>query len=149
VSYTQAHAAWSCAPLNDSVPWLRHRIRAEIKAAGIVEPDGEVAYAIELVASELLSNAVRHKPSTSVQSGATRGETITVALHWQPTAARVVATDPYAGMPQHRNANVDDESGRGLLLMAAIGTWGVRPSTVGKHVWCEIPYGSGGLRDHA
>ncbi|RRR71459.1 ATP-binding protein, partial [Streptomyces sp. RP5T] len=41
--------------------------------------------------------------------------------------------------PRERVADPDDESGRGLLLVAhAADRWGTRPGTAGKTVWFEL-----------
>ncbi|MFJ8361358.1 ATP-binding protein [Streptomyces sp. NPDC093984] len=51
-------------------------------------------------------------------------------------------TDANDTLPTPRDASPDDESGRGLTLVAALADdWGAepRPGGIGKTVWFELP----------
>jgi hypothetical protein len=88
-----------------------------------------------LVVSELLTNAVKHAQPAS-PSGAScslvlrlsRGE-LTVAVH-----------DDDRRPPTLRSASLDEEGGRGLLLVQATSlAWGyAHPSPRGKLVWAKL-----------
>ncbi|GAB2482588.1 ATP-binding protein [Jatrophihabitans fulvus] len=84
---------------------------------------------IELVVSELVTNAVR-AGSASVR--------VAVEVTGRRAALRVADDAP--GWPQQRAASIHDVSGRGLALVAAISAaWGVRlTGETGKIVWAEI-----------
>jgi hypothetical protein len=52
-------------------------------------------------------------------------------------------------LPRRARPEVDDEHGRGLLLVSLIAQrWGTRPTPQGKAVWCvlDLPQESPGLR---
>ena len=84
---------------------------------------------VELVVSELVTNAMRHG----------RGE---ITMHLEVTPDRVVVgvQDQGAGRPSPRDADATDANGRGLALVAILATeWGVRPEPGGgKVVWCVL-----------
>lgn len=83
---------------------------------------------LELVASELVTNAVR--------AGSPR---IGVALALEGDRVVIRVSDEAAGWPEPRMADIYDIGGRGLPLVSAISTsWGVRLSGTGKVVWAEL-----------
>jgi anti-sigma regulatory factor (Ser/Thr protein kinase) len=84
---------------------------------------------VELVVSELVTNAVRHG----------RGE-ITMHLEVAPDRVVVGVQDQGAGHPSPREPDATDANGRGLALVAVLATqWGVRPEPGGgKVVWCVL-----------
>ncbi|MEU6354629.1 ATP-binding protein [Streptomyces sp. NPDC047072] len=80
-----------------------------------------------LLVSELVTNALRHATG--------------------PIGVRLVLTgvllvevsDPLPDPPRERQARPDDESGRGLQLVAhSARRWGTRPGVTGKTVWFEL-----------
>lgn len=85
---------------------------------------------VATIVSELVTNAVR--------AGAV---SITVTLTLGPSRLRIQVTDAAAGWPTLRDARLDDVTGRGLALVAAIADeWGVDPADpTGKHVWATVP----------
>ncbi|MEU3597543.1 ATP-binding protein [Streptomyces sp. NPDC006798] len=86
----------------------------------------EAADDIELVVSELVTNAVRHGrgPVRLRLTRSTRDVCVEVTGREQVVAA-------------HRRAGPDDESGRGLLIVAALSAaWGI--SADGRTVWSRI-----------
>jgi anti-sigma regulatory factor (Ser/Thr protein kinase) len=84
---------------------------------------------VELVVSELVTNAMRHG----------RGQ---ITMHLEVAADRVVVgvQDQGAGQPSPREPDATDVNGRGLALVAILATeWGVRPAPAGgKVVWCVL-----------
>jgi DNA-binding NarL/FixJ family response regulator len=83
---------------------------------------------VQLLVSEVVTNAVVHA-----------GSRPTVAVILLPEAVRIEVADdnPVALAP--RDANDDDESGRGLLLLDSMASrWGVEGSEHGKTVWFEV-----------
>jgi anti-sigma regulatory factor (Ser/Thr protein kinase) len=90
---------------------------------------------VELVASELASNAVRHS-----ESGRPGGYfTLHLAAFVDCWGVRV---DDAGGPnePQLHSAEADwDETGRGLMMVAALShRWGVLGDQYGRAVWAEI-----------
>ncbi|WP_405879903.1 ATP-binding protein [Streptomyces sp. NBC_01136] len=56
-----------------------------------------------------------------------------------PGALLVEVSDPLPDPPRERAADADDESGRGLQLVAGSSRrWGTRPGSAGKTVWFEL-----------
>ena len=90
---------------------------------------GDLTEDAELVASELVTNALLH--------GAGQCE-FRVAL--SDAALRIQVIDHGAGMPDPRTAGHRDEQGRGLLLVSALcAAWGVEALPGGgKMVWAEL-----------
>ncbi|MFJ5214692.1 ATP-binding protein [Streptomyces sp. NPDC088354] len=116
-----------------SVAAARHRVRARLREW---EADEGLRDDAEMIVSELFTNAVRH----------TGSEHIACALWFDGERLRLEVTDqgraPTA--PRPRAAGVDEEGGRGLLLVGALSqVWGVRPSDdgLGRVVWAELAAG--------
>lgn len=84
---------------------------------------------LELVVSELVTNAVRAGSPTVSVAVAVDGERIVLRVG-----------DDAGGWPEPRDADVYDTGGRGLPLVSAISSsWGVRMSgSGGKVVWAEL-----------
>jgi anti-sigma regulatory factor (Ser/Thr protein kinase) len=87
-----------------------------------------------LIASELVTNAIRHG-----QSGA---DSAAVELSWQRHAGRVVCmvTDRSLRPPVLGSPDRDSESGRGLQVVQALAaTWGwMMLGAAGKAVWAAL-----------
>jgi PAS domain S-box-containing protein len=84
-----------------------------------------------LLASELLTNAVRHA------SGPLH---LRLRLDGQELSVEVRDTSP--NVPQARRTGLDQECGRGLLLVQSLATaWGTRPTREGKTVWFSLAPG--------
>ena len=115
------------------VSTARHRLAAEL--AGAV-PAALRADA-ELVAAELLGNAVRH--AAPLPDGMIR---LTWRLRTSPAASLVEirVTDGGAeAAPQVRRMNPEAADGRGLYLVAALTTrWGVERDGLGQSVWAQL-----------
>ncbi|MFN8075725.1 MAG: SpoIIE family protein phosphatase [Kineosporiaceae bacterium] len=101
--------------------WLTGRLpQAELE---------ELAADVELLTSELVTNAVRH--------ARTRTELV-VSLH--PRVLVLEVRDGLEATPRWRRAEVDEEGGRGMFLVGQLAQdWGVRALPEGgKAVWCSL-----------
>ncbi|MFD8783022.1 ATP-binding protein [Kitasatospora sp. NPDC059599] len=128
----------------DAVEWMfprlprsagRARLRLLRQALTWEVPIESTEIALILL-SELVTNACRH-------ARAPRDRLIGVRL-LLPTCSvlRIEVSDASPELPALRRAALDDESGRGLELVAALATsWGAHPrgeGFIGKTVWFEI-----------
>ncbi|MGW0122563.1 SpoIIE family protein phosphatase [Streptomyces sp. NPDC003327] len=85
-------------------------------------------YTVELVVSELVTNAVRY--------GA---EPLTLRLLRGTTTLTAEVHDRASSAPYLRHAKAADEGGRGLHICATLAeNWGVRHTEDGKTVWVEL-----------
>jgi anti-sigma regulatory factor (Ser/Thr protein kinase) len=93
------------------------------------ERDPQVADTAELLASELVANAVQHAASP---------------LHFRVEVdadrVRLAVRDREPTLPQRRDPSPDDLFGRGLLLVEDLASdWGAEPvPDDGKVVWCVV-----------
>ncbi len=84
--------------------------------------------AVELLTSELATNAVRHARSP-----------FTVILRYDGQRVRVEVDDSSPLEPRQRTPSDEDTGGRGLILVDAMAeAWGVTPVRHGKRVWFEV-----------
>jgi len=114
-------------PLAHSVTLARRRATRLVAEWGHPALAGDVA----VVVSELMSNALLH--------GSLRDRLIRVRISLTAAALRVEVSDPRGErLPCPRPADVTDQFGRGLLLVAALADrWGVEPRSIGKTVYAE------------
>jgi anti-sigma regulatory factor (Ser/Thr protein kinase) len=84
---------------------------------------------IELCASELVTNALRHAESS-----------VTVIVRYDGSVVRVEVGDGSRALP-HRPVTEDGAtSGRGIMIVEALcASWGVTATVEGKRVWMEMP----------
>ncbi len=107
----------------------RHMIRAAVRAWGARERADD----IELVADELITNALLHTEGAAV-----------VTIRMLPGTGgerrvRVEVEDRSSAMPRRREPGEAGVSGRGLLLVDGLAdAWGVESRGAGKCVWCEF-----------
>ncbi|MFJ3305903.1 SpoIIE family protein phosphatase [Streptomyces sp. NPDC086549] len=95
----------------------------------------ELAFTTELVASELVTNAIRHA------TGPVRLRLL------RDRALICEVSDGSATSPRMRRPRSEDEGGRGLFLVARLTErWGTRYTTDGKIIWTEqsLPHRRGG-----
>ncbi|MEV6963113.1 ATP-binding protein [Streptomyces sp. NPDC051207] len=91
-----------------------------------------VADMAALLVSELVTNSLRHATGPI-------GVRLVRGPAGLPGVLLVEVSDPLPDPPRRRAARPDDESGRGLELVAiASRRWGTRPDEVGKTVWFEL-----------
>jgi anti-sigma regulatory factor (Ser/Thr protein kinase) len=105
----------------------RSQVRGAVCAWDVpVDPDVAV-----LLASELVTNAIRHEP----------GETVTLAITCSCGQLRVDVHDTSRSLPAQVNAPVDAETGRGLMLVATLSAeWGVYRTPAGKAVYFTLAF---------
>ncbi|MFJ3909063.1 MULTISPECIES: SpoIIE family protein phosphatase [Streptomyces] len=105
----------------------RHMIGAAVRAWGARERADE----IELVADELIVNALMHTEGPAIV-------TLRV-LAGHERRLRVEVEDRSSALPRRREAGESGVSGRGLMLVDRLAdVWGVEPRGSGKCVWCEF-----------
>lgn len=92
---------------------------------------GHVEDAAWLVITELVANAVVHARRDSIRVTVTREDVLVV---------RLAVTDFSRVLPAVRQADGQEECGRGLSIVDAVtgGRWGAVPRKWGKTVWAEI-----------
>ncbi|MEV7283705.1 ATP-binding protein [Streptomyces sp. NPDC093252] len=106
---------------------IRRIIRTLLKEWGVEE----VTEAVELAATELVTNVVRHVPDRSC--------TIRIARHGSGARVEVTDRSPRLPVTLPRAPSPESENGRGLLVVEGlVDKWGVdRVPGVGKTVWFE------------
>ena len=116
----------SCPPTRPLVREIRAAADRQLADWGL----DEVAFAAELLLSELVTNAIRH--------GA--GPIRVRLLHGRTLICEVSDTSSTA--PHLRRAATTDEGGRGLFLVAQLAQgWGTRYTPDGKVIWAECALG--------
>ncbi|WSQ07449.1 SpoIIE family protein phosphatase [Streptomyces sp. NBC_01231] len=105
----------------------RHMVRAAVAAWGARDRSDE----IELVADELITNALMHTEGSAI---------VTLrAYTGSDRRLRVEVEDSSSALPRRREAGESGVSGRGLLLVDLLtDVWGVEARGGGKCVWCEF-----------
>ncbi|WP_328593681.1 SpoIIE family protein phosphatase [Actinomadura macrotermitis] len=115
-------ASWSLPTDPAAVRRARGLVRAKLAEWGLED----LAYTTELLASELITNALRYAPGG-----------IQLRLLLERTLVCEVL-DRSAALPRLRHAADDEENGRGLLVVSELARrWGTRRTAAGKVVWCE------------
>ncbi|MFH8467516.1 ATP-binding protein [Streptomyces sp. NPDC017991] len=111
------------------VPAARQRVRKTLSGWGVT---GELADAVTLSANELTTNAVTH---CRVSCARIR---ITLTLDG-PELVLEVSDPDRDGLPRPHDSAPDEESGRGLALVAASAdSWGHRQGPYAKCVWARF-----------
>ncbi|WP_194236296.1 ATP-binding protein [Streptomyces acidicola] len=111
-----------------TVPGARHRALDMLRACGL-DAEGDAAAALEVIVSELVTNAVLH--------GA--GAWLTLGMGIRGREVCVEVQDGSAAPIVKRAAACEGESGRGLALIAALASnWGTRLVPGGKTVWATL-----------
>ncbi|MFG3200466.1 SpoIIE family protein phosphatase [Streptomyces sp. NPDC048192] len=111
----------------EALTQARHLIRAAVRSWGYRDQADE----IELVADELITNALMHTEGSAV---------VTLrALDSGQRKLRIEVEDSSSALPRRREPDEDGVSGRGLLLVDMLADgWGVEARGGGKAVWCEF-----------
>ncbi|MFJ8938365.1 ATP-binding protein [Streptomyces sp. NPDC102365] len=111
------------------VPTARHRVLKTLADWGVT---GELRDAVTLSANELVTNAVTHCRVTHSRIR------ITLTLDG-PELLLEVADPDRDGLPRPHDSAPDEESGRGLALVAALAdSWGHRQDPYAKCVWARF-----------
>ncbi|MBI0300247.1 SpoIIE family protein phosphatase, partial [Streptomyces sp. PRKS01-29] len=116
-------ATWEL-PDDPAVVSRARREAAERLAAWGLE---EATFTMEVVVSELVTNAIRHAtPPIGLR-----------LIHDRALICEL--SDGSATAPHPRRARAFDEGGRGLLLVAQLAeSWGTRQTATGKTIWAEL-----------
>ncbi|MGC5036752.1 MULTISPECIES: ATP-binding protein [unclassified Streptomyces] len=120
-------AEWTFPAEPDAVRTARRAVRARLRDWEL----DSLADLAALLVSELVTNALRHATGPIgvrlVRPSALDGVLL------------VEVSDPLPDPPRERAARPEDESGRGLQLVASsTRRWGTRPGGAGKTVWFEL-----------
>lgn len=122
--HRRLHAALDAADL-PAVGAIRRRLRAALDHWGVPE----LADTAELLASELVTNALVHTGRGAVFDAVLTGE----------HRLRVEVQDGTSRLPGRRHPGDTATSGRGLLLVEALADdWGVQLRGDGKVTWFEL-----------
>ncbi|MGX1273692.1 SpoIIE family protein phosphatase [Streptomyces phaeoluteigriseus] len=111
----------------EALTQARHMIRAAVRAWDARERSDDV----ELVADELVTNALMHTEGAAI---------VTLRLlNGGGRRLRVEVEDSSSALPRRREAGDSGVSGRGLLLVELLSdVWGVEARGGGKCVWSEF-----------
>ncbi|MEU6253574.1 SpoIIE family protein phosphatase [Streptomyces sp. NPDC047043] len=117
-------AQWDLPSDPAVVSRARTAVTRQLSAWGL---DG-LAFTTELIASELVTNAIRHATGP-VQLRLLRDRALICEV-----------SDGSSTSPRLRRARTEDEGGRGLFLVAQLTErWGTRYTPYGKVIWTEQP----------
>ncbi|TQJ89734.1 anti-sigma regulatory factor (Ser/Thr protein kinase) [Streptomyces sp. SLBN-31] len=120
-------AEWSFPAQPGAVRTARHAVRGQLHSWAL-DTLGDLT---ALLVSELVTNSLRHATGPiGVRLVRPAG---------LPGVLLVEVSDPLPDPPRERAAHPEDESGRGLQLVAhSSRRWGTRPGQSGKTVWFEL-----------
>jgi len=120
-------AEWTFPADPGAVRAARAAVRDRLRDWGL----DSLADIAALLVSELVTNSLRHATGP-IGVRLVRPEGLEGVL-------LVEVSDPLPDPPRERVAHPEDESGRGLQLVAhAAHRWGTRPGAAGKTVWFEL-----------
>ncbi|MFE7751130.1 SpoIIE family protein phosphatase [Streptomyces sp. NPDC057428] len=115
-------ATWTGSRDPAAVGDLRERVGQQLEAWGL---EAHV-FTAEMVVSELVTNVIRHA-SGNPTVRLIRDRSLTIEI-----------SDEASTAPHLRHARVQDEDGRGLMIVAALPRrWGTRYTPHGKVIWVE------------
>jgi hypothetical protein len=127
------YASWTLAPKLTSVREARSVLAEPMKRWDLED----LIPTTELLVSELVTNAVKYS----------RGDVTLRLVNEKALVCEVL--DNSGALPRLRQANGEDENGRGLQVVRQLShRWGARRTATGKVVWCEQPLpGGAGIMD--
>jgi hypothetical protein len=118
------HASWTFEPKLTAVREARAMLAEPMKRWDLED----MLPTTELLVSELVTNAIRYS----------QGEVTLRLVNEKALVCEVL--DNSAALPRLRQANGEDENGRGLQVVRQLSKrWGARRTPAGKVVWCEQP----------
>ncbi|MFE2542655.1 ATP-binding protein [Actinacidiphila glaucinigra] len=121
---TARHSSWPLAHELTSVGRARGLVRAQAGGWGL----GDLADTLELLVSELVTNALRHA----------RGP-VRLNLRVQGAFLRCEVEDINPRTPVRRVADGEAEGGRGIEILALLSdAWGTDRTATGKTTWFEL-----------
>ncbi|MBU6531291.1 SpoIIE family protein phosphatase [Streptomyces sp. NPDC057245] len=117
-------ATWDIPADPSLVAPVRKQVLDQLSAWGLLE----ASFTVELVVSELVTNAIRYGSPP-----------IRLRLIHDTTTLICEVSDTSHTAPHLRRARTWDEGGRGLLLVAQLTQrWGSRHTAEGKTIWAEL-----------
>jgi anti-sigma regulatory factor (Ser/Thr protein kinase) len=120
----KAETTVSCTPA--SVEWTRRWVSAELTA--MYRRTGEVAFDVQVVVSEIVTNAIRAQCSR-----------LALVIEAHRKYVRIAVTDDAPGTPMKQTLSASQAHGRGLLVVDALASrWGVDVAEHDKTVWVEV-----------
>jgi anti-sigma regulatory factor (Ser/Thr protein kinase) len=123
------------AALPSAVSCARGHVRLVACEWGL--PD--LAETAELLASELITNAVQASDRLRMRADVAAVPVVRLLLVSDKSSLVIHVWDGNDEMPVRRVAAIDEESGRGLMLVESLGSdWGAYRKTTGKTVWVKI-----------
>ncbi|SEC33378.1 ATP-binding protein [Streptomyces melanosporofaciens] len=129
-SVTEPHPRRCILPFAAEPPQLadlRRAVKAELVGWGMSALTEEA----QLITTELASNVIKHVG---------QGTAATLVLDAGTDQLRLELHDNSHKEPQSFHPTCEEESGRGLQLLAALSAaWGTTRTVAGKAVWCELP----------
>src|SRR5215470_15156320 len=115
---------WTLPAELTSASRARMLVRRRLRRWGLAE----LIPTAELLASELVTNAVRYAQGSIALRLVREGGLVCEVLY------------DSAALPRLRHAGDEDERGRGLQVVSQLAQhWGARRTPSGKVVWCELP----------
>ncbi|WP_327292921.1 SpoIIE family protein phosphatase [Streptomyces sp. NBC_01198] len=109
----------------EAAPMARAEVRRQLEAWRI---DEETAYTTELIASELVSNAVRYG-AAPIRLRLIMDRLLTCEV-----------SDTASSSPHVKHVRTIEETGRGLFIVSSVAdNWGTRYNMEGKTVWAQQP----------
>ena len=116
-----------------SISEVRGELRDAVRRWGV----GELADTVELLTSELVTNALVHTDRDALLTARLFRDAGT-----GPARLRVEVDDESDLWPKRRTPGEQASSGRGLMLVEALAdAWGVDPRGSGKRMWFELATG--------
>jgi anti-sigma regulatory factor (Ser/Thr protein kinase) len=114
------------------VGMARCLVRAALEYRGL----GHYASEAEIIASELVTNAIQHASSADPVADKIG---VTLVRVWDGEAISVVVTDPSPAPPVKRETTAGSERGRGLQIVEALSAhWGWNHEQRGKAVYAIL-----------
>jgi anti-sigma regulatory factor (Ser/Thr protein kinase) len=134
-------AAWplgthlELAALPTAVPCARQHVRSVAHEWGLPE----LADTAELLASELVTNAVQASERLKTRADLAAIPVVRIWLASDRTSLAIHVWDGSSEHPVQHQAGPDEEHGRGLMLVEALGKdWGSCRTADGKVVWVLV-----------
>jgi hypothetical protein len=126
-----SHLSFAALPL--AVPCARLHVRWVCLEWGL----SSIADTAELLASELMTNAVQESERLRTRADLAIVPVVNLWLVCDGISVVIHVWDASDDMPVPKDVTADDEGGRGLMLVQALGTeWGAyRTAEGGKVVW--------------
>jgi anti-sigma regulatory factor (Ser/Thr protein kinase) len=129
----------SALPPLAALPTAPACARGHVRAVAAEWGLQDLADTAELLVSELITNAVRASERLRVRADLAIIPVVQLWIVSDKSSLVIHCWDGNDEMPSRRDAGIDEESGRGLMLVESLGSdWGAYRNTTGKTVWVKI-----------